>query len=246
MVEAADPGLIQSRRRAISVLFPYAILLARRGQREMLDAFSRVARASDSVYFMWHHINPFTITLFDEPNPPSLNWVLGLISPGVLLRDQPHNNSAVVWRAVAASCPDEVYRSAVAEVLRFAFFGPGPRTLGAERSAVRQARALGDTGVLRSHLLLVLSQWGHINYGPEDLAVMQISIREDFSGIGMWRYREDLIRCLDQVLEGLEPREWAGESPYRELRRLLLEVDGGAERILTRTSPWFIHSGLLI
>ena len=243
MVEGADPNLIQSRRKAISVLFPYAVHLARRGQREMLDAFSRVSRASDSRHFMWHHIKPFTMMLFDKPNPPPLNWVLGLTSPGVILHDQPHNDSAVAWTAASPSYTDEVDRNVVGEVLRVAFTTPGlPLTrTRTEEHAVRQIRALGGTGVLGSYLLLLLSRGGYIGYPDEDFAEMQISIREDFSGIGMSRYREDLIKCLDRALEDLWG--WTAES-YGELKRLLLEVDDAAEKILTRTPPWLIHSSL--
>ena len=249
MVEAADSDILRSRRKAISVLFPYAVHLARRGQREMLDAFSRVARASDSWHFMWHHLKPFTMTLFDKPNPPSLNWVLGLISP-----------SAVAWPAVAPSYTEEVDRSMVDEVLRLAFITPGPPT-GTEIPTIRQVRALGDTGILRSYLLLLWSEWYDLEYRHEYFAEMQTSIREDFGGIEIWRHREDLIKCLDQVLTRLDYRKRQEQfrfavrfvshietrmEPYGELKRLLLEVDGAAEKILTRTPPWLIHLGLLI
>ena len=245
MVDAADSNLIQSRRKAISVLFPHAVHLARRGQREMLDAFSHVARASDSEHFMWHHIKSFTMTLFDKPNPPPLNWVLGLIWPRVLFYDQSHNNGAVAWPAAALSYTEEVDWSAVDEVLRVAFITPG-RPTRTEKPAVREVRALGDTMVLRSYLLLLWSQWDDIDYEHEDFIEMQIAIRESFSGIGMWRYREDLIQCLDEVLEGLERIDCPEELEYGELRRLLLEVDGRAEKILTGTPPWLIHFGLPI
>ena len=244
MVDAADPNLIQSRRKAISVLFPYAVHLARCGQREMLNAFSRVSRASDSRHFMWCRVKPFTMILFDKPNPPPLNWVLGLISPGILLHNQPHNNSAVAWPATAHSYTCEVDRSVVDEVLRVAFVTPWRRTR-AEESAVRQVRALGATGVLRSYLLVLWSDWYYSRYPDEDFTEMEISIREDFSGIGMWGYREDLIKCLDRALEELEPWGWTAGHPG-ELKRLLLEVDGRAEKILNRKPPWLIHSGLLI
>ena len=231
--------------KAISVLFPYAVLLARHGQLEMLDAFTRAARASDSWHFMWHHLKPFTMMLFDKPNPPSLNWVLRLISPGLFLRDQRYNNSIVTWPAVVPSYAKEVDRSAVGEVLRVAFVTPG-YSMATERPTVRQVRALGDAEVLRSYLLLIWSLAFFIDYKHEDFAEMQVSIREEFSGIGIRRHREDLIECLNQILKELEQRRETVVEEYRELKRLLLEVDGGAETTLTRTPPWLIHSGLLI
>ena len=245
MVEAADSDLIQSRRKAISVLFPYAILLARQGQREMLDAFSRAAKVSNSRLFMWHHIKPFIVTLFDKPNPPSLNYVLGIISPSIVLCNQPHNDSAVAWPAATPSYAEEADRSVVVEVLRVAFINYGQHT-SAERSAIRQVRAFGDTWVLGSYLLLLWSKGNVMSYGYKAFTdEIQTSVREDFGGIRMWRHREGLIRGVDQMLDRLEQLGW-GTKPYRELKGLLLEVDGGAEKILTRTPPWLICSGLLI
>ena len=253
MAEAADSDLIRSRRKAISVLFPYAVLLARRGQWEMVDAFSRVARASDSLHFMWRCIKPFIMTLFDKPNPPSLKWVLGLISPHQLWHDRPHNNSAVSWPAATPShtgeadrgAVDEVLRVAADEVLRVAFIPPRGLT-GTEKAAVREVRALGDTGVLRSYLLLLWSRGTYIDYRYEDTAEMQISVWECFGGIGMWRHREFLIERLDGFQ--WEPAERMGQAAEqcREIKRLFLEVDEAAEKTLTRTPPWLIHSGLFI
>ena len=245
MVKAADPRLIRSRRKAISVLFPYAVHLARRGQREMLDTFSRVARVSDSEHFMWHHIRPFIMTLFGGPSPPSLNWVLGLISPHKLWHDLPHDNSAVTLPAAPFS--EEIDRDAVHEVLRVAFIKPGRRTsTRAETAAVRKVRGLGDTRVLRLYLHLLWSKGTYIDYRYEDTAEMQISIQEGFGGIGMWRHREDLIKRLDGFRWESAERTGQAAEQCRELKRLFLEVDEAAEKILTRTSPWLIPSGLLI
>ena len=257
MAEATPPYRIWEQRKAISALFPYAVYLARRGQREMLDAFSRVARASDpdSENFMWHHIGPFTMTLFDNPNPPSLNWILGLTSPRKLWHDQPHDNSAVSWPAAAPSYTgeadrgmvDEVLRVAADEVLRVAFINPRRRTpMRTEKAAVREVRALGDAGVLRSYLLLLWSKGTYIEYRHEDLAEMQISIWEGFGGIGMWRIREYLIERLDRFRWKPAERRWQAAEQCGELKRLFLEADEAAEKILTRMPPWSIHSGLLI
>ena len=244
MVETADSELIHSRRKPISALFPHAVLLARRGQRGMLDVLSHAARVSDSWPFMWHRIKPFIMTLFDMPNPPSLNWVLGLISPRVLWHDQPHGHSTVAWQAPAPSYTEEVDRSAVDEVLRVAFTTSGQLARN-EEPAVRQVRALGDAGVLRSYLLLLWSQW-YYRYRYEDFDEMQISIQEDFGGIGMGGHRGELIRRLDGFRWELAERTGKAVEQCRDLKRLLFEVDGRAEKILTRTPSWLIHSGLLI
>ena len=184
MAERADPNSIRRKRKAISALFPLAILLARRRQGSMLDAFSRVARASDSGEFMWHHTKPFIVTLFDMPNPPPLNWVLGLISPGVLWHDRPHHDSVATW-GVVTPLSTEVDRSVVDMLLRIAFVASlrphippelSGRSKGTEGHIVRQVRAIGDIEILRSYLLLVWSEWDCIDDQSEGLAEMQISI----------------------------------------------------------------------
>jgi len=78
MVRVPNPGMIHSKRKAVSALFPYAISLDQGGQRRMVDAISRVARVSISIYgeFMWYRVKPTIAAMFDGPNPPSLNWVL--------------------------------------------------------------------------------------------------------------------------------------------------------------------------
>lgn len=204
-----DTDLIQGRRKAISVLFPYAVFLERRGQQGMIDAFSRVARASNYWTFMRRHVKPFIITLFSEPDPPSLNWLLGLISPRILWHNQSHINSIVPWRASAPLHTEEVCRNVANEVLQIAFttsqqsitppFFPR-RSKGAEGGVVRQVRALKDLELLKSYLLLVWSEWVYIDDPSGGLAEMQATIREDFGGIGMWRHRKDLIKRLDHVL----------------------------------------------
>ena len=90
---------------------------------------------------------------------------------------------------------------------------------------------------------------------------MQVSIREDFSGIGMWRHREDLIKRVDHILERLDRglgylarhkpdfrrfNIYLAEGQYEELKRVLLEVDRPAMNILTRTPLELIFFGLLI
>lgn len=272
MVEAADPDPIQHKRKAISALFPYAVALERRGQRGMLDAFSRAARASNSDRFMWWHIKPFIATLFIKPDPPSLSWVLGLISPRLLWHDQPHDDLVVAWPAAGPSYAEEADRSLVDELLRLAFVAPmrpflpithhelSRRFMGTGGDLVRQVRALGDIRVLKSYLILAWSDWDHIRIHDqsEGFAEMEISIQEDFSGIGMGRHREGLIKRLDHVLErldhllgrdkpenisvqraaGYDKLQMVKES-YKGLKRVLLEVGGAAKMLGTSQVDYF-------
>ena len=208
MVKAPNPYQIQSRRKPISVLFPYAVLLGRRGQRRMLDAFSRVAAAADSGAFMWHHVKPSVVTLFGMPNPPSLNWVLGLTSPRVLWHNRLHDNCVIAWQAAAPSYT-AVNRGVVDELLQAAIIaGTRPKFQsnfhkGVEGDAVRRVRGLGDIGVLKSYLLLVWSELIQIDDRSGGLAEMQKSIREGFCGLWVGPQREDLMKRLDHVLERL-------------------------------------------
>ena len=134
------------------------------------------------------------------------------------------------------------------------------RSTGAMNDVVRHVRALGDVEILKSYLLLVWSEWNHINKWSEEFAEMQMAIQEEFGGIGMGRYREDLVKRLDHILgqldlglEHLRQRKprlsefvfQTAKEQYGELKRVLLEVDEEAVNTLTRTSPGRSLFGLL-
>jgi hypothetical protein len=93
-----------------------------------------------------------------------------------------------------------------------------------------------------------------------------MSVREDFSGIGMGCHRAELIQRLDYILGELDRRSrrtnsdleddelWRNEvgpssrvmrGRYREFRRVLQEVDQKATEILHRMPPSFIFFSLL-
>jgi len=258
MVEDLDLEMIQFKRKAISSLFPYAVFLEQGGQRRMVDAISRTGRATRSGGFMWYRVQPFIVAMFNKPNPPSLNWVLGLISPRVTWYDEPRDKNMVARRAgtiLTISRLEEGGWSVASELLRIAFADSlypniphglpwQPKTTGGDLTD--RVRALGDIGILKSYLLLVWSKCGDIDDQSGDLAEMQMAIREDFYGVGMGRDREDLIKRLDYVLQELD---WAYHTErkegfcggatqrrgqYEELKRVLLEVNGEAVNTLTR------------
>jgi len=265
MVEDPELELIHSKRKAISSLFPYAVFLEQGGQRRMVDAISRTARATRSGKFMWHRVQPFIAAMFDKPNPPSLNWVLGLISPRVPWDDEPRDKNMVARRAattLTVSYPEEDGWSVTSELLRIAFidslhpniphgFPWQPRSTGGDLTD--RVRALGDIGILKSYLLLIWSKWGPIGDQSGSLAEMQISVREDFGGIGMGHHRADLVEQLDYILqelsstyhmerkEGLRGDVTQRKEQCEELKRVLLEVDGEAANTLTR-KPTRVYS----
>jgi hypothetical protein len=231
----------------------------------MLNGLLRIARTLAGL--MWVHIGPFVLTLFGEESP----WVTVLISPHVdweQLKDC--KNLISRWEAAVSVIPytEEVGQSVVDTLLHVASIrslrphisidvwawlekqpslpsGCLGRSMGAKGSVVRHIRALGDIGILKSYFLLVWSEWIPIWDRSEILAEMRVSIREDFSGLGRGRHREDLIKRLDHVLEQLEYRIQRGLSydeqgirrtkkGYTNLKGVLLEVDRKAMKILTR------------
>jgi len=133
------------------------------------------------------------------------------------------------------------------------------RSRGTHESIVRQVRALGDIEILKSYLIVVWSEWNFIG-SRRGLFEMWDLIREDFGGIEMGHHREDLVKRLDHVLGQLDQGlgylkhhgpnvnkdmiHWAG-ADYRELKRMLLEVDEEATNILTRMPPMSILFRLL-
>ena len=122
------------------------------------------------------------------------------------------------------------------------------------QKVICEFRELGDIEVLKSYLLSAWLEWRLL----EDSAFAETcaSIREDFNGIGMGQHREELGKRLDHVLGQLDqgPKYLERLRPglhfngryiemtkdqYRELKRVLLEVDE-AMQILTRMSSRFI------
>ena len=277
VIEAANPDAILRKRKAISALLLYAIRLAGDGNERVVGAFLRAARASGSPGFTWRRIEPFMTTLFDKPGTPSLDRVITLVSP-YLRWDNPHFNQNTVtrWSTAVLTVPytEEIGQSAVDTLLQIASidslqrhipvsiwswsndktFLP-PTWLGAHirtPEVIRQIRALGNTEILRSYLLLVWLEWSPLD--DSTLTEMYALIKEDFNGIGMERHREDLRKRLNLVLRQLDlgPECFKGHRPdlgfstiqdakghYGELERVLLEVDREAMEILTRTPSRF-------
>lgn len=267
MASDPSPEVIRSKRKAISALFPYAVSLEQGEERRMVDAISCMASATRPCGFMWYRVMPFITAMFKKPIPPSLNWVLGLISPNVPWQTEPRDKTMVARRAAAApvfSHP-EIHWSVADELLHDAFIGslwprvpPGfsQRPEGAGEDITRQVRSLGDVEILTSYLLLAWSGWGAIDDQSGGLTEMLTSIQEDLGGIGTGRHRDDLIQRLDHSLEMLEygiPERYglghhesiAKQTQYEELKRVLLEIDGEAANTLARMPPRLICFSIL-
>ena len=129
------------------------------------------------------------------------------------------------------------------------------RILGTRNHVIRKVQKLGDVDILTSFLLLVWSEWNpHIWRSCADMCT---SIREDLAGTEMGHHREVLIERLEHVLgqldRGSEYLTQRGPSindddirdmreEYRILKEVLLEVDGKALEVLTRTPSKLIDS----
>ena len=98
---------------------------------------------------------------------------------------------------------------------------------GTAQRVVQHIRRLGDTEILKSYYLIVWSEWDYLY--PDGLDEMEISIREDFGGIGMKGHRRDLMEQLDRVLGELEDPSHDNsdykKEQYGRLRQVLLEFD---------------------
>jgi hypothetical protein len=273
-IAAGDPDKFwRPNYKALSVFLPYAVWLDRNGNREMLNALLRAARADAGL--IWYRAGPFIHTLFNEASPritvlvsPHVNWQL--FKDGESLVSQ--------WVAAASVIPhtEEVGQSVVDTLLLIVALDSLPPSIpidiwaclekrplppqsigrqhGAWRNVVSHIRALGNNEILKSYFLLVWSELYELRSGG-GLTEMQVSIQQDFSGLGMERHRKDLIERLDHVLWGLDqgvkyikqgnPRineqeiQWAKED-YTTLKEVLLEVDREATKILNRMSPRMI------
>lgn len=265
-----------STRKAISALYPYAVLLARDGQLELINAVSRVVSKSTSVGSVWHRIRPYINTWFDESSPAHLNQAIILVTPCIYWGSVPLFLSFRVvtrWAAAASATPysEEVGARVVDALLQFSRFDillqripihiwawlkrqPSlpplcqGRTQGITSDNISQIRGLGDIEIFKSYLHLVWSEWNFFNPVPE----VQLSIKEDLGGIGLWCHRESLIKRLEHILGqldmGLEylqhhqPLSTEDEiqrrrEGYEGLRKVLVEVDREATDILSRKPP---------
>ena len=268
-----EPGEILTKRKAISALFPYAISLERDGNQGMIDEILRVTTIPCSGGFLWHRMEA---TLFSESSPPSLNRAIALVSPHLPWTNTFYNQDVVDrWAAAALAVEytEEVGQGVVDALLQIASDGSlrpaipddvwgllkNPvslppvcrgRSLGTGLDVVLHVRRLEDVDVLKSYYLLVWSEWDFLS--DPVINEMETSIKEDFSGVGLWGHRKDLIERLDAVLAQLDldigylkqEKPWIGEDTieqargqYKRLKDTLVRVDIEAIETLTGTFP---------
>ena len=275
MVESRTSSTIQSKRKAVTAFFPYAVRRERDGDHGMMDTFLGAAGAAGSTMHLWRVIRPFILTLFDQATPRTIV----LTSPHVPWHSELCDENVVARWAAAASAISytaDIDRSVVDALLHIAsidslrpqipvgiwkWLNKRPslppvcfgRSMGTKRNVVCQVRELGDTEILKSYFLLVWSEWDYIFEGSSRIE-MQISIREDFCGVGLGHHRKDLVERLDHVLRQLDRgsgylkqhKLWIDEDDiqrakrqYQMLKEVLVEVDREAMETLIRTPSRF-------
>lgn len=90
------------------------------------------------------------------------------------------------------------------------------RPNGSLQLIIRHVRGLGDIVIFKAYLLLVWSEWDR--FWASGSTEMQVSIRENFSGIGLHHFRQHKPE-IDEYNIKLRKAE------YRRLKNVLLEVD---------------------
>lgn len=95
---------------------------------------------------------------------------------------------------------------------------------------VRYIRGLGDPEITKSYFLLVWSE-GYYTC-VTSLREMEVTIREDFSGIRMRCHREDLINQLDKVLERLGLSKSHSVSKSTSDNRAVTSSEGGLQQYM--------------
>ena len=254
MIEASDQNLIFSKRKAISALFPHAVILEQCGQPALLDMFLRAAQSTKLEDFIWAH--PLANTLLSTLSPCALDWVILLEMPYAWRDEGPRSEDEVARWALAVSAvlyTEEVGKSVVKALLlalanaslRCCIPGnvwawlklQSPVYMSCWRweitqfSVVHHIQGLGDIEILKSYLLII---WQNcVLLHPLGFAEMKASIMEDFARVGMSRHRRDLIKELEEV----QQCGGGGGRPYEELKELLLQVDMEAEKTPTSAPP---------
>jgi hypothetical protein len=181
VVEGGDHNLLQSKRKAITTLLPYAIWQERDGRPELLDTFLRAVRASEEWAFTWHHIGKYGSALLHEATPHATVSLLPYI-PWDWLTNR--KDMIQRWVAAASAVPytNEAAQNVVNTLLQIAskeellphipinvwlWLTKRPllppicsgRYVGTCAHVVKAVRALKDIEILKSYFLLVWSEW---------------------------------------------------------------------------------------
>ena len=262
MVEAADCQVLSSKREAISALFIYVILEQGRQQR-MANAISHALQTAGACRRATSdYIGPYTPMLFRGPNTPSMDSLIILLSPYIDW-DSAYLSEcdAIKWAAAASAVPytEEVGWDIASALLQISKHDslrlhiplniwtllkkhstpPPPYrawTMEITPSALRYIHGLEDIELLKSIFILVWSKGNRINLNDT-----YNLFREEFSGIGMWGHRKDLLKWLDGFGQSGHYSRWYEELGYI-LRRLHREAVETLIRTLSELSFFYKYA----
>ena len=245
MATSKDLYNIQSKRKAITAFFPYAVWRERGGDQKMIDAFLEAVKFSGSTTSLWHAITPFISTIFGAARPRTVV----LTSPHVSWHSIPGGENVVDMWATAVSeiqnaegiekgieeeVVDTLLHIASVDSLRshitaesVSWLKKQPtlsptclgRSLATNKYVVLWLRGLRDIEILKSYFLLVWSEWDPIG-SPDALSTMLRVLSWDFKGDESEGHRKDLVKHLNRVLGELDRG-----SGYLRQKKLWIDED---------------------
>ena len=154
MAESKDSCKIQSKRKAITAFFPYAVWKGREGGRGLMvmEAFLSVVKISSSTTSLWHPIMPFISDLF---NAASTQTIL-LTSPHVPWDHELRDVNAVRTWANAVSevsaLPHSEAREEICDENESAVVEEDPEMKEVERRVVDALLHIASVDPLREHI----------------------------------------------------------------------------------------------
>ena len=261
-----QPQPTDPRSKPLGILFSYAIRQERHGETGLFDAVLHFVKASFGRYSVG---TSFLEIMGLEPLIHASPRAIILATPHLHSWDEPYSlvrDLIPKWVAAVsvASHTEEVAGYVVDALLQFAarpplqtfipagvwlwlnVLPPLPSELNNrlarwDRNVFWTVRGLNNVRVLTSYLTLVWPM-----YSNGGLAEMEMSVREDFRGIGAGCHRAGVIQRVDYVLGR---SGWgAGDHRrhrYEELTRILQEMNQEATKILSRMFHSFIFLSLL-
>jgi len=275
VTESRLQSLLWPKSEVIHLLFLYAVRRERCGDAGLFDAILNLTKRKfdklRSEELLWH-LSAWGICNYGSPRAialagPYIDWGQGqsVDAQGLVSRWAARISAVPRTEEVAGSVVDTLLQIAANPHLLpsippdvWSWLNERPSLphacrgliLGCNNDIVRTVRALDDTEILTSYLVTIWTERRPLDY--DNSAEMQISVCEDFKGIGVGYHRAELIQRLESILtllslNGTIP-EWVFVrvgNPYQDLKRVLQEVDRKATGILNRMPSNFIFLSML-
>ena len=254
-------GIVSTQSPNPLALFSYAVRQERRGETDLFDVVLHFVKVNfrihlSSVSFLYTigpelftHVSPRAIILVTphlDLERESLSLVQDLVPKWVAaVSVAPHTGEVardVVDALLQIAANPDLRQLIPADVWLWLNERPSlpsesrGRLVWGHRDIFLAVRGLNNIEVLTSYLTLV---WP-MDYDG-DFTETQMSVREDFNGIGVGRHRAELIQRVDDFLgdSDWEPGDHRRDQ-HEEIKRILRELDQEATEILNRVPHNFI------